>query len=231
MDLGIYGLKLPFDNPDETLVDVLRLKTLKTFSIFSPVIEIESHDLGRMETVGKEDYTRTIYIIPRKYSDRQIIYVRNVLPRNKLAGNGYIAPVFDGSIGTFLDLAMTQANADLVSIAAPPITFKFVAPNQLWVYNFATNYGDVEIEIGYSHSNNFTTIPETSYESFYDLALIDIKRFLFNAMKHYKEINTAYGTISLRIDDWENAESERKDLIERWRDVYHLETQDQFMVI
>ena len=230
MDLGIYGLKLPFDNPDETLMEVIRLKTLKTFSIFSPKIEKFPIDLTTLQTL-KEDYTESIYILPEKYPDREIIYVRNVIARNKLAGNGYVAPIFDGTIGTYLDMGMMQANADLVSIAAPPITFKFEQPNKLYLYNFATAYGILHIEIGYEHAPNLATIPTTSWESFLELATLDVKKFLYNAMKHYTEIQTAYGTINLRIDDWQNAESERKDLVERWKDIYHLETQDQYMII
>ena len=33
MDLGIYGLRLPFDNPDEAMMEVIKLKTLKTLRI------------------------------------------------------------------------------------------------------------------------------------------------------------------------------------------------------
>lgn len=230
MSLGIYGLKLPFDNPDDALMDVIKLRSLKTFSIYCPKIETETIDLTKLEC-RKNDYTESIYILPISYPDREIVYVRNVLPRNKLAGNGYMAPLFDGTIGTYMDLAMMQANADLVSTAAPPITFKFEPPNILYLYNFATGFGIVDIEIGYEHSQNLTTIPVTQWESFLELATLDVKAFLYNAMKHYSEIQSAYGTISLKIDDWQNAESERRDLVERWKDVYHLETPDQFMII
>lgn len=230
MDLGIYGLRLPFDDPDETLMEVIRLKTLKTFSIYCPFVEKSTIELTKLEAI-KNEYTESIYVLPEIYPDREIIYIRNILPRNKLMGNGYIAPIFDGTIGTYLDLGMTQVNADLVSMASPAITFKFEAPNLLYLYNFATAYGIVDIEIAYEHARNLSTISNTQWESFLELATLDIKKFLYNSMKHYNEINSAFGTISLKIDEWSNAESDRKDLVERWKDVYHLETQDQFMII
>jgi hypothetical protein len=230
MSLGVYGLKLPFENPDEALMDVIKLKSLKTFSIYSPKIETETVDLTKL-ACKKNDYTESIYVLPMKYPDREIIYIRNVLPRNKLAGNGYMAPIFDGTIQTYFDLAMTQANADLVSVAAPAITFKFEQPNILHLYNFATGFGIVDIEIGYEHSQNLTTIPVTAWESFVELATLDVKAFLYNAMKHYTEIQSAFGTINMKIDEWQNAEDMRRDLVERWKDVYHLETQDAFMII
>jgi len=211
-------------------MEVIRLKTLKTFSIFSPEIKVETVDLSKIKQL-KNEYTHSIYVLKSPYPDREIVYVRNVVPRNKLTGNGYCAPIFDGTIGTYLDMAMMQANADLVSVAAPPITFKFEEPNLLHLYNFATAFGIVDIEIGYEHAQNLSTIPLTSWESFLDLARIDVKNFLYNTLKHYNEIQSAYGTISLKIDEWSNAESERHELVERWRDIYHLETQDAFMII
>ena len=42
-------------------------------------------------------------------------------------------------------------------------------------------------------------------------------------MKHYTELQSAYGTINLRIDDWSNAESERTELLNTWEDTYHLD--------
>jgi hypothetical protein len=230
MDLGIYGLKLPFDNPDKALMDVIKLKTLTTFSIFEPKIEKIIIDSNNVKIL-QNSYEELILVLPNIYPDRQMVYVRRVNMRNTLMGNGYLAPVFDGTISTYLDVAMCQANADLVSTMTPPITFKFEPPNILHIYNFSSAYGKLDVEVGFTHPDNLTTIPLSSWESFLELATLDVKKFLYNAMKHYTEIQSAFGTISLKIDDWQNAESERRDLVERWKDVYHLETQDQFMII
>ena len=229
MDLGVYGIKLPFDNPDKAIMDVIKLRTLKTFSIFYPQIKTFSFDLSRDLEVIKEEYTESIYILPNIY-DREIMYVRNILPKSKLLGNGYIAPVFDGSIETYNMMGLTQANANLASLAAPPITFKFDPPNKLHLYNMATAYGMVDVELALAHADNLSTLPSTCWESFYELALLDVKRFLYGAMKHYTEIQTAYGNINLRIDDWASAENDRRELIEKMKDTYHLETEQYFII-
>lgn len=231
MDLGIYGLRLPFDDPDATLMEVIKLKTIKTFSVYLPQVKLLRIDLKKDLECIKTDYTESIYIIPDLFAGREIMYIRNLMPRNKLiTGNGYLSPMFDGSIDTFNSLMMVQANANLASIAAPPITFKFETPNKLYIYNVASSYGIVEIEFAVEHAENLSTIPTTAWESFYELALLDVKRFLYNTLKHYNELQTAYGTINLRIDEWSNAEDNRKDLIERMKDVYHLETEQLFII-
>lgn len=230
MDLGILGLRLPFENADEALMDVIRLKTLKTFSIFLPQVREISMDLTKDLECIKEEYTESIFLLPNLFSDREIMYIRKITPKSKLLGNGFISPTFDGSIETYNMLMMTQANANLASIAAPAITFKFEAPNKLYLYNMATAYGVIDIEFAIEHAANLSTITSTSWETFYELALVDVKRFLYNSMKHYSELQTAYGTINLRLDEWSNAESERKDMIEKMRDLYHLETEQYFII-
>ena len=230
MDLGIYGLSLPFEDPDKALMEVIQLRTLKIFSVYQPRVEIIKLDLAKDVETLKEEYTESIYVLPNKYPDREMLGIRRILPVNKLMGNGFLAPVFDGTIETYMELMSTQANANLASVAAPPITFKFDPPNIMHVYNMATAYGIVEVELEFEHAQNLSTIPLTAWESFYELALIDVKRFLYNAMKHYTDLSTAFGTISMKIDDWSNAESERKDLIEKWKDSYHLDTA-QFVII
>lgn len=230
MDLGIYGLRLPFEDPDKAMLDVINLKTLKTFSVFLPRVETILVDVATEVEKIKEEYTESIFVIPSKYPDREMLYVRKIVPQNKLMGNGFISPVFDGTIDTYNQMAMTQAQADLASLAAPPITFKFDSPNILHVYNLATAYGKLELEIAFEHAANLSTIPMTAWDSFYDLALVDIKRFLYNAMKHYTEIQSAFGTIVLKIDDWQSAESDRKDIVEKMRDTYHLEVEQMVII-
>lgn len=231
MDLGIYGLRLPFDDPDKAMMDVIQLKTLKTFSTFYPQLITKSIDLATDLKCEKSEYTESIYIIPPDlFGGREILYLRTIYPKSKLLGNGFISPTFDGSIETYNMLMMTQANANLASVAAPAITFKFEPPNKVYLYNMATAYGVVDFEFAVEHANNLSTIPQTAWESFYELALIDVKRFLYNIMKHYTELQTAYGNINLKIDDWSTAESDRKELVEKLKDIYHLEV-EQFFVI
>ena len=230
MDLGIYALSLPFENTDQALLDVIKLKTLKTFSTFIPDVREISVEIPRDLIPLQEEYTESKFIIPDIFNGRAILYVRKINLKSKLLGNGFISPVFDGSIDTYNALMQTQANANLASVAAPPITFKFEPPNILYLYNVATAYGKMDLELALMHSENLATINQTSWESFYELALLDIKRFLYNILKHYTEIQTAYGTFNMKIDDWSNAESERKDWIEKARDTYHLEVEPLFII-
>jgi hypothetical protein len=229
MDLGIYGITLPFPDENKTLMDVVKLKTLKTFNQFYPHIIRLDLKLDDFKLI-KNNYTECIYEIPDIFGGREILYVRKVEQRNKLLGSGYLNPLFDESLDMYNSLMMAQAGANLMSTAVPSFTFKFLQPNLLYLYNMSTMASEVTIEFAVEHFENLASIPNTAWHSFEELALLDIKQFLYGVLKRYDSLQTAHGTINLHIDDWSGAEAERKDLIEKWRDVYHLET-EQFFII
>lgn len=230
MDLGVYGMALPFEDEEKTFYDVIKLRTIKTFSQF--YAHIMRVDLNLDDLVcRKTEYNESVYEIPMDlFGDRQLLYVRKVDRKNKLLGNSYLDPMLEDGMDLYQATMLGHASANLLSTAIPPFTFKFVQPNLLYLYNSSAMANTITIEFGVEHFDNLGSIPRTAWESFYELALIDIKRLLYNALKHHNEIQTAFGSINLRIDDWQNAESDRKELIERWRDVHHLDA-EQFYII
>lgn len=223
MDLGIYGLRLPFDNPDAAIMDVIRLRSLKTFSTFHPRVKRIEIDLTKDVEPITTSYNHASYRLPDTWGE--IVTVRFVEPKPyALGGGSQYAPMGAAGICTYYNMMDLQATADLMSTAAPPLTFDFEAPNILHLFNYAVTSGTIVVEFGFMHADNLSTITHMEYESFYELALLDVKNLLYNTMKHYDEIQSAFGTINLKIDDWANAADQRRDLIERWSDVYHLDT-------
>jgi len=60
-------------------------------------------------------------------------------------------------------------------------------------------------------------------ESFYELAVLDVEDMLYQVMKHYSNINSVYGNIELKLDEWGNASSERKQLLDEWETNFHID--------
>ena len=46
---------------------------------------------------------------------------------------------------------------------------------------------------------------------------------LYQTMKHYNEIQTAYGTIQMKLADWQNAADQRKQLVDDWANLYQMD--------
>ena len=53
--------------------------------------------------------------------------------------------------------------------------------------------------------------------------MLDVKENIYPTLKQYTEINTSLGNINLKLDDWSDADNMRRDLLDKWDDVYHLE--------
>lgn len=231
MDLGVYGLSLPFDNPDEALRNVIKIKTLPTFSQFSPQYMTFTIDTNELEQHDDGTYQSKVFTIPDMFGDRDILYVRSLDVDTSELADGYVDPIYIGNELNYEDLISAQASANLLSLAIPSVTFKFYPPNKLEIFNAGLSFDNkFKVTVALEHSENLTTIPKTSWTSFMKLATLDVKKFLYDNLKLYGNLQTAYGNIDIKIDDWANAEQERNDLVNQWEDVWHLDD-EQFIII
>lgn len=229
LKLGIMGITLPFEDTNKTFHDLLKLETLPMFSTFAPFIMSVDFKTTELKCL-KNDYNQSIYELPDVFGDRKIIYIKNVKPNNKMYNSGYIDPLLEAGMDTYGVLALGQASADLLSAASPPFTFDFKEPNLLYLYNNSSLLPDITVDIAFEHADNLSTISNTMWRSFYKLALLDMKILLYNTLKHYNEIQSSFGTINLKIDEWAGAESEREELLEKWTDSFHLDGNAVFFI-
>jgi hypothetical protein len=135
---------------------------------------------------------------------------------------GNAMPVGTGSMMN--QLMLSNASMPLMNSVIPKMTFKYEHPRTLFLYN-AYYSSKMVFDFGFVHHESLATIPDTASETFYKLAMFDIKENLYPTLKQYTEINTPIGNINLKIDDWANAESEREAYIEKLDDTYHLDFQ------
>ena len=73
------------------------------------------------------------------------------------------------------------------------------------------------------HDKNLVSISPTMEESFRELAILDVKDALYQTMKHYTNINTVFGNVDLKLDEWQQAAGDRKQLLDEWENVYHID--------
>lgn len=226
-DLGLYVLATPVQNIDEMITDIIADTTLPVFSTYSPFRETwitDAKDLQKVISCAEFQE----YIIP-ELGGRQILYIEDVrYDTTSTSGIGYWGggtPFMSGNM--MQRLAMTNAGAQLSNLAMPALTFEFKQPNRLRLYNMYVSQ-KIIIEYASMHDKTLGSIPQTAAESFFDLALLDCKKGLYNVMKHYNELATAHGNINLHIDDWASADSDRKEILQRWDDTYHLDGKTQY---
>lgn len=229
LKLGLLNIATPIENLDDTIVTILKEITIPVFSVYYPVKEsltLNTYDLELLEKTALYEK----YLLP-EFKSRNLLYVFDVrYDTSVLTGLGYYGggmPLLQGNL--INQMMLSNAGANLMNHMIPKMTFKFEHPRELYIYN-AYSSAKVVLDLGFEHDKSLASIPETSREEFLKLAMLDVKENLYPTMKQYTELNTAIGNINLKLDDWANAEDQRRELIEKWDDTYHLDFQPVYYV-
>ncbi len=224
-DIGITDISLPVN--DEELAKRLQLSALREFSVRYP--RIEEVTIGPKNCTSKENMNingSATYTIPEEYyKGSQILSVIGLDQSPRIAdGAAVYYPSFTmGSADVMLStIADIKAAAQMGQMMSHSPTFRFFAPNKLVVYN-GWYGGTYLVELGLLHDINLSTIPDTAMTHFRQLAVLDIEAFLFNKLKRKDNLDVGIGNINLRLDSWENAANEMRDLLKEWDESANLD--------
>ena len=222
LKLGLINIAFPIDDLDSLIQTIIQEITIPVFSLYNPVpdkLVLHTKDMRRIEK--KETYET--YLLP-EFKNRKLLYVFDVnYDDSCLSGLGYYGggmPLIAGN--TINQTMLANATAQLISLSLPKMTFEYEHPRKLRLYNMYYS-SKIVISLGFEHDKSLASIPETCRESFLQLLLLDVKENLYPTIKQYSQINSAIGNIDLKLDDWANAEQERKELIDKWDDTYHMD--------
>ena len=235
MDLGLIGIRMPFDNVDELKMEIIKIKTLPVFNELYPYKTFIIINTNELQVVDTKVESIT-YVLPDVFGDRQIMMINDVQPEQDQLTH---RSAYDTGLYTYdltscycgyQELMLAQAQANLLSSAMKGTTFRFIPPNQLEIFDGYGVSNLYRVEVCLEHSENLTTLPATTYTSFLKLATLDVKKYMYDNLKHYDNLATSYGQIAMRIDDWSGAQDERQQLIEKWEQTYHLDL-NQFIQV
>jgi hypothetical protein len=222
LKLGLVNLAMPFDDIDNIITTIIQDITLPVFSLYFPDKDTLHMNLKDLELLERTAIYEKV-LLP-DFKTRKLIYVFDVKYNyDNLSGVGYYGggvPLLEGSM--FRQMILANAGANLMNAMIPKMSFKFEPPRVLYVYN-AWSSSTLQFDLGFEHDKSLASIPETAREEFLKLAMLDVKENIYPTLKQYTEINTALGNINLKLDDWSDADNSRRDLLDKWDDVYHLE--------
>ena len=226
MQLGLYGITLPFkdDNgqptPTENVIrDVLTTVTIPIYSQYNPWHREGTINLNKLKVVDKN---AGIYMLPAFLTLTPVMYVSDVsLPMiNNRGTYGDIAPAY-GINRSVQGVLTSQAYMMVAGQMRSEPTFEYLGENKIKLYGYPR--AELSFRVACEHDPNGESIPDSCYSSFMELAILDMKQFLYNTLKLYDGIPTAFGNINLKIDDYQSAESDRNSLLEKWGDTFHLD--------
>lgn len=223
VNLGLYSIALPFENADEAMIDVIQNITLRDFSGYCPYKEDFIFNVHDLQCLFKHANFE-VYLLPDIFSQRELLYVIDArYDESDISGIGYWGGGVPLLHGNMLNQALlSNAGLALTNKMIPKLTFEYEHPRKIKFYNLLASC-KVVLKLALMHDKNLTTISPTLEESFFKLACLDVKNMLYQTLKSYNDINSAYGNINLKIEEWQNAESERKELLNDWDQLYHMD--------
>ncbi|MCM1230661.1 MAG: hypothetical protein NC489_11050 [Ruminococcus flavefaciens] len=227
MQLGLYGIGLPFKDdmsgeaiPTENVIrDVITTTTIPEYSEFVPWKRIGDCQLDRLKVIDHKHY---IYELPPFLTITPVKYIINVgLPFHNSRGTyGDIAPAY-GINRSVQGVVTSQAYMMVAGQMRNEPSFEYLGHNQIRLYGYPKTM--LTFELACEHDPSGETIEDSCYDSFMELATLDTKVFLYNNLKYFDEMPSAFGAIKLKIENYQDAEGQRDQLLEKWRDTYHLD--------
>jgi len=217
---GLNQITLPFKSKIENIVyEVFKTITIPEYSQFVPLNREGTYNLASMKVVDKR---ANIYLLPEELTPTPVMWVVDVkLPISVNRGMyGDIATPF-GVSRSIQGVLAHQAYMMLIGAARSEPTFEYLNENKIRLYGFPKTW--ISFEVASEHDENAESIPATCYDSFMQLATLDFRSFLYHNLKLYSDISTLFGTINLKIDEFQGADADRTALLESWRDSWHVD--------
>lgn len=88
-------------------------------------------------------------------------------------------------------------------------------PNKIILYN-GWLAGSYQAELMLMHDDSLATIPPTAMTNFRELATLDLQEYIYNKYKRIQSLDVGIGSIELKIDEWQDAGSRKRDLLKEW---------------
>lgn len=224
--LGTRPLNLPDHLKKDKWVEVIEEDTIVTYSRYYP-FEMKYHITP--DTPRKDGY----YLLDEDIlGGVEILGVRDIDWES--FGNDSIMQQQNAGYGIYdfltcqygmLDIALYQAQADMLSLYNNGIFVDFEPPNMLKIQSatgdiMGNSLRNFYIRLLVKHSNSLTTISATQMETFEDLAMCDVARFLYEELKMFEGLETVYANIDLKLADLQEKANRREEVINYIKESY-----------
>lgn len=225
--LGTASFNLPDSlNKDAWMDQVIANETLDTFSRFYPFRMIYYLTGDRR----KGPY----YLIDENVCKTQDIIGVGDIDWHLLSkctpafgfGSGFYSTfdMFTSGLNTE-DIMMQQMLTDHASIYKCGIYVEYEPPNMVRLESNLSNnmlemLKSIPINLFIKHAKNLMTIEPTKMETFEQLATADVATFIYQSIKYYDNIETAFATTDLKLDSLQDWMNKREEIVQKLEENY-----------
>lgn len=207
LGLGEYKLNYLYPDIHRNLLN----NTLPIFSQYFPCYRRYEYSPEDNKTDVKNEYYLDIPEIT--VNKLNVISIADVYPKSGIEGNTFMDSYRPFGM-TIEDVLKNAAVTNIASLSAYSYrNFRFIPPNRIKLKGYGESELYVTFKITYP---SFSSIADSVIEQFLDLAEADIKIFIYNKLKHYDQLTMPIGNVDLKLGIFENGESERKEIIDRF---------------
>ena len=222
--LGCYELNLPKYLQKDEWAKVIIEDSLTTFSRYFPMkirytVDVKKDRRGDYCLIDEDKIPGNIEILGL----RDIAWEE--FTENAMAVNAQPFGSFDFfNVGFDMgDLAMVQMQANHVSLFNYGIYPEWEPPNKIRLkgatnIEYLTCLPNFKIDLLIKHADNLNTIPPTKMEIFEQLAICDVAIFLYNHLKYFDGMESAFGNIDIKLGDLEKYGDKREDVVADLKD-------------
>lgn len=223
--LGTRPLNLQEPMRKEDWVEVIKSDTIPTFSRFFPhqiQIMVDGSRIKNGFYYIDESVTENYDIIGVKDLDFKL-FARDSLRIQQ--GVGYGVYDFLSNNYGLDDIMLLQLRADATSLFNNGIYIVFEPPNLIKLEsvnggNFTRGLEGWPLIIFVNHPANLMTISPMKMETFEQLATADVATYLFNILKHYRNLETVFANVDINIETIEEKANSRNDIVEKLENSY-----------
>lgn len=209
--LGLASLSLEKYYP--TIQEILMEDTLATFSQFFPYEYTFSMNLGDQQYECGEDGSRIYYLKDPWLQKNNLEIISIMAIEGASMFQQWNAPLQTFNIDAMILEGAASSLRSQLNISTK--SYKFLPPNRVKLRGYG-GYDDVKVVVKVPYPN-IGYVPYGLSVAFEQLAKLDVKCGLYPELKLYDKLQSADGEIDLKIDDWANAEQERQELLDSWR--------------
>ena len=225
LGLSILLPHLPEQLSKEHWIEIIKEDTLVTFSRFFPnkfkMVVTDATCYKKEDEQGVLWY----YVKDEIMQGSKLLGIKDIdwtdFSNNNSAigassSTGYFYPNIGCPVGTFLDIVGLQGIADINSLYNRGIYIEFKYPNRFClrgIGNLNYDLNSFSVILLVQHEN-LSTISPTMMETVEKLATSDVANFLYQNLKYFDNLESAYVNIDLKMQQLEEWANKRDSIVE-----------------
>ena len=237
---GLQTIALPYKEPIENVIQTVLQSTIRTWSHFKPYKKEAFDTRDHLESPSPIEKKLGIFWLPSSLTTTPVHDAYAELAsyayqdgdsnvNTYTVGSPFVG---FGAYGPQDVVNAVQTGAAInkfLGVVNHPFMSEWLGENKIKLINVPER-SLIKFVARVDHDPNGETIPESCVESFKELAVLDVQMHLYNILINMKNVGAAHKSIELPIDRWSNAESERKQLLEKWTETFHLDDTEELML-